>query len=282
MRRSLMRWRVAVCLLAVLVAGLAGCGSDDGAVRRDGAPWGSASAGDIELLVLGAASLSDVLKDLAQAYEEAHPGTRITLATDGSDALRARIEEGLPGDAFVSADAANPARLEAAGLVLGAPVAVARNGLAIAVSPQRRDVIRTPLDLAEPGVRLVGAGLGVPITMYSERALDRLAGLPGYPADFALRVEGNVVSREDNVRAALAKVALGEGDAAFVYATDVAGRSDIGVVQLPGGAAVEAEHVAVVLAGAAQPQAAGDLVAWLRSPDAQAIFAARGFNPADR
>lgn len=282
MRRSLMRWPVAVCLLAVLVAGLTGCGPDDGAARRDGTPSGSASPADAELLVLGAASLSDVLKDLARAYEEARPGTRITLATDGSDALRTRIEEGLLADAFVSADAANPARLAAAGLVLGEPVAVARTGLAIAVSPQRREVIRTPLDLAEPGVRLVGAGQGVPITEYVARALERLAGLPGYPADFAARVAGNVVSREDNVRAALAKVALGEGDAAFVYATDVAGRSDIGVVQLPADAAVEAEYVAVVLTGAARPQAARDLVAWLRSPDAQAIFAARGFSPVDR
>jgi molybdate transport system substrate-binding protein len=232
-----------------------------------------------ELLVLGAASLSDVLEQLAAAYEADNPGLDIVLSTDGSDALRARIEEGAAADVFVSADAANPDRLARAGLTLGSPAPVAANGIVIAVAPQRRDEIRIPIDLAADGIRIVAAGRGVPITAYAQEAIDRLAGLDGYPPDYAARLEENVVSREDNVRAALAKVALGEGDAAFVYATDVRGRADLGVLELPPAAAVDAVYAAVALSASGTPDTARDFVAWLRTPPAQLILSAAGFSP---
>ena len=80
--------------------------------------------------------------------------------------------------------------------------------------------MQSPADLAEPGVRIVAAGPGVPITRYADEALAQLAATMPDPEAFADAVAANIVSREDNVRAALAKVELGEGDAAFVYRTD--------------------------------------------------------------
>ena len=265
---------IAAVVLVVVVA--VGC-TAKGDVTP-GAPVGTGDGG-AELLVLGAASLSDVLDDLARAFGDAYPGLQVVVSTDGSDALRARIEEGVTADVFVSADTANPDRVARAGLSLGAPVVVATSSIVVAVAPQRRDDIRSPAHLADPGVRIVAAGRGVPISAYAQEAVERLAALDGYPADFADRVAANIVSREDNVRAALAKVMLGEGDAAFVYATDVIGLDDLGVLELPPEAAVEAEYAAVALSAAREPGLARDFVAWLGTPPARAILAAAGFGP---
>jgi molybdate transport system substrate-binding protein len=89
-------------------------------------------------------------------------------------------------------------------------------------------------------------------------------------------VAANTVSREDNVAAVRAKVALGEADAAFVYATDATG-SDVGVVPLPPAAGVRAEYHGVVIAGGGQPDAAAAFLAWVAGPGGQAILRAHGF-----
>ena len=74
-------------------------------------------------------------------------------------------------------------------------------------------LIASKVGREDHGVKVIAAGPEVPITKYASQLVANLAHQPGYPADFAARVADNTVSREDNVRAILAKVALGEGDA---------------------------------------------------------------------
>ena len=73
--------------------------------------------------------------------------------------------------------------------------------------------IKTPADLARPGVKVIAAGDEVPITKYATQLVANLAKEPGYPADFAAAYAANIVSKEDNVKAVVAKIELGEGDA---------------------------------------------------------------------
>jgi molybdate transport system substrate-binding protein len=232
--------------------------------------------------VYAASSLGNAFHELATAYEAQHSDVQIILATDSSSALRTRIEQGAPADVFAAADTENPAKLERAGLTRGSPVDFATNRLAIVVPSDNPAGIAVGTDLARPGVRVVAAADGVPITRYATELLRRLAGVPGAPADLVARVERNVVSREDNVSAVLAKVKLGEADAGIVYATDARAASDVRSVPIPDAVNVDAVYAAVAVArnSSAPAPTADDFVAWLRAPSAQAILAAAGFLPA--
>jgi molybdate transport system substrate-binding protein len=92
------------------------------------------------------------------------------------------------------------------------PVVFATNRLVVVVPRSNPAQIDSLGDLTRRGIKLVVAAAGVPVGDYTQRVLQRL-GLTS-----ALE---NVVSEEDDVRGVLAKVAFGEADAGFVYATDV-------------------------------------------------------------
>ncbi len=195
------------------------------------------------------------------------------MAHDGSNVLAAQIAEGAPADVFASADLEYPRRLVAEGHAIGEVVPFAANRIVL-VAPLGDDKVGTPADLARPGVRIVAAAEGVPITAYADEALAALAATMADPAAFREAVTGNVVSREDNVRAALAKVELGEGDAAFVYASDLASSDRVREVALPDSVQVLAQYGAVQVND--RPIAA-EFVDWLASDDATAVLQAAGF-----
>jgi molybdate transport system substrate-binding protein len=223
--------------------------------------------------VFAAASLTDVVSDLEARWERAHPGVDLTSTFDATNILATQIAEGADADVFLSADASRPAALAREGLTAGQPVPFARSRLTIAV-PLEGGLVRTPEDLAEPGVRLVAAGSGVPITRYADEAVARLAATTPDAQAFIDRVAANVVSREDNVRAALAKVELREGDAAIVYEADVHDSRDVREVPFPAGVDVSAEYSAAQISD--RPAAAA-FIGWLTGPEGAAILAASGF-----
>ena len=226
-----------------------------------------------ELTVFAAASLRAVTGELETAWLIEHPDRPWTLATEASNVLAAQIREGAPADVFLSADALRPRELTEAGLVAGDPVVFATNELALVVPAEDASIV-TPAGLARPGLRLVGSSRGAPIARYTDATIERLAELMSDPDAFHASVEGNLVSREDNVRAALAKVELGEGDAAFVYRTDALGSELVREVALPEVARVQADYGAVQVS---DRPAAAELVRWLATPAARDVLRAAGF-----
>jgi len=231
----------------------------------------------IELTVYAAASLKGTLEAVRTAYETALPGTTITLATDASSTLRTQIEQGAPADVFLSADEQNPAALGDAGLTDGAAIPFAGNSLVVIVPTANPADLDTPADLALPGIKVIAAGADVPITRYATRVVTGLAREPGYPPDFATRYDANVVSREDNVKAVVAKIELGEGDAAIVYATDARASTTVGTIQIPTAANVRAAYAGVVVKSSAHLAAAHAFLAWLVGSGGQAVLARFGF-----
>jgi molybdate transport system substrate-binding protein len=240
---------------------------------------GSAAGKPVELTVFGAASLKDALESLAPAYEAAVPGSTLTIATDSSSTLRTQIEQGAPADLFLSADQKNPQTLVDAGLTDGPAIDFAGNTLTVIVPADNPAAIESPADLARPGVKVVAAGDDVPIATYAGQAVAKLAILPGYPASFAGDYAANIVSREQNVKAVVAKIELGEGDAAIVYVTDARASTAVATVAIPEVANVPATYTGVVVAASTRHDEAHAFLAWLAGPAGAAILAGFGFLP---
>jgi molybdate transport system substrate-binding protein len=124
---------------------------------------------------------------------------------------------------------------------------------------------------------VIAAGDEVPISVYAADVIGKLALEPGYPADFAARYQQNIVSREDNVRAVVTKVELGEGDAGIVYATDAAASNAVDVVPIPDGANVRVDYVGAIVAASPHQAAAAAFLGWLAGPEGQMVLGGFGF-----
>ncbi len=266
-----MRAAFALALATVLVA--AAC---SGATST---PGGGGGASASELTVFGAASLKGVFAKAKTAYEAGHPDIRLTVSTDSSAALETQIEQGAPADVFLSADTANPRKLVDKGLADGPAHAFATNLLIVIVPAANPAAIKSPLDLARPGIKIVAAGEAVPISKYAAQLIANLARQLGYPADFAARYASNVVSHEDNVGGVVAKVELGEADAGIVYRTDASASTKVATVPIPPEANVPATYAGVVVKASPHLPAARAFLDWLVRTDGQALLGTFGFLP---
>lgn len=238
-------------------------------------------AGGGELTVFAAASLTDAFERAAADLEAANPGLSITANFAGSQALVTQLAEGAEADVFASANAAQMAAAVANGSIAGEPVPFARNRLVIVVPGDNPAGLASPADLAEGGLRLVLAQADVPVGRYAREAICAMGADPArYGEGFATAVAGNVVSEEEDVRAVLTRVQLGEADAGIVYVSDAASAGEaVATVAVPDAVNRVATYpVAAVQGGDAALAAA--FIAHLRSPEGQATLASFGFEPA--
>ncbi|MEM9038042.1 MAG: molybdate ABC transporter substrate-binding protein [Actinomycetota bacterium] len=241
--------RLAVALIAAVVV-LGGCG---------------ASGGDDEtLLVFAAASLSDVLPPLAERFE-AERGVEVELVFAGSSALRAQLLDGAPADVFISADRQTMDAAVDGGAIDGAPEIVARNRLAVVVPAGNPGGLGSVGDLARDELLVGLCAPSVPCGSLARAALDA-AGVLASPD-----------TEEPDVRSLLAKVVVGELDAAVVYRTDLLAAGDaLESVAFDHGPEGEAVYPAGVVRDGDADDAAR-FIASLLDADGRARFASLGF-----
>ena len=258
---------------------LAGCGGVSTASPGASAiPTPGAAGGPVSLTVFAAASLKAVLADAVAAYGAANPGTTITVSTESSAALETQIEQGAPADVFLSADTANPKKLVDAGLALRTAEIFAGNKLVIVVPKDNPGGLTTARDLGKAKLRIIAAGEKVPITKYANAVVQSLASQVG-PASLVELYNAHVVSREDNVKGVIAKIELGEGDAAIVYVTDAKASDKVATVPIPDTANLAATYAGVVIKSSPNTAAAQAFLDWFAGPEGQAILARYGFLP---
>ena len=254
MLRSRIRLAAAAAAVALV---LAGCGGDD-------EPSGGSSAAPGELKVFAAASLTAAFTELGQRFT-ANGGIRVLLNLAGSQALATQIQQAAPADVFASADTTSMDKVKD---LVGTPQPFASNLLAIVVEKGNPKGVRTLGDLASSDLKVVLAAEEVPAGKYAKQILDQ-AGVRVQP-----------VSQEDNVKAVVTKVSLGEADAGLVYVTDVAAGGDkVEGVDIPEDQNVLATYpIATVKASQApdQAQAFMDLVL---SDEGQQVLERHGFLP---
>jgi molybdate transport system substrate-binding protein len=233
------------------------------------------------ITVFAAASLSEPFAELGALLHREHPDLAVRFSFAGSQQLAAQLALGARADVFAPADERWMRDAVSRALVAGTPVAFAGNELIVILPLRNPARIADLRDLARGGVKLVLAADAVPAGRYARRVLDRLGRSPGYPPDFARRVLGNVVSEEDNVKAIVGKVRLGEADAGIVYRSDALGAvaGHVRTLRIPPAANVHAVYPVAVLRDAPEPAPARAFVALLLSPRGQAVLRRFGFDP---
>jgi molybdate transport system substrate-binding protein len=210
--------------------------------------------------VLAAASLTEVLPKI-------EPSARASFG--GSNQLAQQARQRFPFDVFLSASPVYSQSLFGDGLVRK-PVPFATNSLVLIVPRANPARIQAVGDLARRSkLRLVVAGPKVPIGLYTREVLKRL-GL--------LRVLRKAVSLEPDVKGIVGKVALGEADAGFVYATDVRPvASKVRVIRFPRRAQPTVVYEAAIAAQPRDLEAAQAFLIALLGADGRRALRTAGF-----
>jgi molybdate transport system substrate-binding protein len=212
--------------------------------------------------VFAAASLTEVFQAMAP---------KMTYSFAGSDQLAFQIGQGAPADVFASANVRYPDQLFKQGLVTQPQIFTYNN--VVVITPKSNPAgITSVQDLARPGVKLVLADPAVPVGSYARTVFRNLGISSGALA--------NVVSNENDVKAVVAKVALGEADAGVVYQTDVAPvKGKVKVFAVPDAAQPVAAYEIAVVGNTENASAAGRFVTYVLSKQGQAWLKKYGFIP---
>ena len=221
------------------------------------------------LQVFAASSLEPVLTEWSAALEE-EMGMPLSMSFGASNVVARQVVEGAPADVVITADRRTMQVAADAGVV-GERTVVARNRLALVVGRGNPERIGSLRDLGRPGLKVVLCDSAVPCGRLAAQLLDR-SGVPLRPA-----------SLEENIGAAVGKVAFGEADATIGYGSDVrSGAGRVEEVEMPGADSADftAVYPAAVVKGTPQRAAAQRLIRVLASTDGQRVFARAGFLPA--
>lgn len=243
-----------VAATAALI-GLAGCGAHPQEAGGDDTVRGT-------ITVFAAASLTESFTTLGEQFEQAHPGTTVTVNFGGSSGLATQINEGAPADVFASAAPEHTAAVDSA----GPPATFARNQLVIATAEGNPQRITGLADLSRPELKVALCAEAVPCGAAARTAIG------------AAGVEITPVTLEQDVKAALAKLKLGEVDAALVYRTDAeVAAAQVDAVEFAESAEAVNDYPIVVLADARNPAGARAFTGYVLSADGAKVLTAAGF-----
>jgi molybdate transport system substrate-binding protein len=253
--------RVRAWVVPAMVVLVAGCG-DAGAT-----PSGRAGDGlSGTLTVFAAASLTDVFTDLGDRLMDDNPDLHVQFNFAGSSALATQLTQGAPADVFASANQEQMTVVTDAGLADGDPAVFAHNVLEIAVPAGNPAGVTGLADFAREDLTFAVCAPDVPCGAAAEKVFD-IAGIHAVPDTL-----------EEDVRAALTKVELGEVDAALVYASDVASAGDaVEGIEFPEAEEAINDYPICTLADAPDPDAARAFVDLVRSDEGQHALERAGF-----
>lgn len=235
------------------------------------------------LVVFAAASLTDAFQELAEQFKAANPGVDVVFNFAGSQQLAQQLGQGAAADLFASANSAQmQAAIDAGRIISGTQQIFAGNRLVVVVPADNPAGIASLQDLTQPGIKLVLAAKEVPVGGYALNFLEKASASPDFAAGYDAAVLANVVSYEENVKAVLSKVLLGEADAGIVYSSDVGpDLADQALrIAIPDELNTLAAYPIALIADAPNPDLARSFLALLLSPEGQAVLASHGLTGA--
>jgi molybdate transport system substrate-binding protein len=251
--------------VAAAVLSLTSCGGAGAAGSSSAPPQPSGG----EVVVFAAASLTESFTRIGKDFETAHPGTTVRFNFAGSSALAQQIGQGAPADVFASAAPANMKQVSDAGGISGQATTFVRNRLEIAVPRGNPARVTGLADFAKAENTIALCAQQVPCGA-AARKVFQAAGITAMPDTL-----------EQDVRAVLTKVRLGEVDAALVYRTDVkAAGDDVEGIEFPEADEAVNDYPIAVLAKAPNPDGAAAFVDYVLSDRGRAVLSAAGFDRA--
>ena len=281
---------LAAMMAAVMVFSMAGCGSKadektDDTAKTEATDNKGSDEEETEIQVFIAASLKNVMDELAAQYNEEHPNVKITYNADSSGTLLTQIEEGYECDIFFSAAQKQMDQLEGDEFVVDGTRANVVNNQVCVVTYKGNDTKVTGLEDIDKAESFALADGSVPVGKYTRQAmvnagmLDKVDDVSQITTSEIQETLGGVEINEcANVGAVTAAVAEGSNEVGTVYYSDTYGFEDrlqiLEVVpyELTGNVIYPVAQIINKEADELEQSTAEDFINFLTSDDAKTIF----------
>lgn len=236
-----------------------------------------------EITVFTAASLTDAFEEIGQMYKN-ETNTSVVFNFDGSQALATQMINGAYADVFISANTKQMDVVKDAGLMNNSSVMTfTENKLSLIVPKNNPGKIRDLKDLAKPGIKVVIGTEDVPVGDYAMQIINNLGNDSAFGPEYKSKVLANVVSQETNVNYVVTKVALGEADVGFAYASDVTEdvASKVDMVEIPDKYNVIVQYTMGIANGSKYPAESESFIRLVTSDEGNSILEKYGFKPVE-
>lgn len=239
-----------------------------------------------KLIIFAAASMTETLDKVIEAYKKVNPNVEIIATYDSSGTLKTQIREGAACDIFISAAQKQMNQIDASkdeksgnkdGLdfvLQGSRVNLLENKVVLAVPDDNKAQINSFADLGSDKVKLLCIGNeDVPVGAYSLELLKSLNILDKLQ-------EGKKLTYGSNVKEVTTQVKEGTVDAGIIYATDAAAAGLKVVDKADEKLCSQVIYPAAIMKNTQNEKAAQEFMKFLQSKEAMDIFATVGFTAA--
>ena len=285
-----MKKAFALAAAFALAFSLAGCGGASSA--GSGAASASASQAEtggepVELTVFAAASLTEILNQIAEDYKTVAPNVTLTFNFDSSGTLKTQIQEGAVCDVFLSAgqkqmdqlDKTADASVNTEGLDFvaeGTRVNLLENKVALCVAEGSDAAITSFDDLAKAlegsDILMAMGNSDVPVGQYTQQILAYYGLNEEEPANAGKITYGS------NVKEVTTQITEASVDAGVVYCTDAFSAGLTPVDEATKEMCGQVIYPAAVLKAAPNAEAAKEFLAYLQTDRAATVFEGVGFS----
>ena len=288
--------KISVIIMGIIMAvSLSACGSshaaDSEAAEKvveeekstDAEPGHDDEKAEIQVFI--AASLSNVMQEVAEKYNEKNPNTTITFNADSSGTLLTQIEEGYACDVFFSAAQKQMNTLQDDGFVVDdTRHDVVNNQVCVIARNDSTTEVTGLADLSKAASIALADG-SVPVGKYTREAMvnsgllkktDDVSKITTKEVSEALG--GVEISEQSNVSKVLAAVVEGSCEVGTTYYSDTYGyENDINIIEkvpydLTGDVIYPVAQIKNDEADDVEKAAAQDFVNFIVSDEAQQIF----------
>lgn len=229
-----------------------------------------------EIIISAATSMQNALEEIKVLYQQKHPQAKIVFNFGSSGSLQHQIEQGAAVDLFISAAPQQMNHLASKKLLLSQTRHDLAQNKMVLIVPRNNQSIDSFADLAEESVEQIALGepTTVPAGQYAQEILTSL--------DLIDEVKPKAIYGTD-VRQVFNYVATGNTEAGIVYRTEALDNKQVKIVAIaPENTYSPIVYPVAIIKQSKNIQAAKQVLQFLLTKEAQAIFQRNGFTPLNR